>query len=156
MTIDCDQRSRCIKADVRFRNYKWVICESFVCRRVRHHDKVAAQDGVRAKCGISRGLVNVQTDVRLEPLTVRIDQADNGYGSSTDACCQFRQLIVCEFRSGIEHTIAVQLCQTLAFILRYRSLHQVSLRTDNIGRRMDVLCRNRTKTLTLCLHACMA
>ena len=59
MTIDCDQRSTCVKADMRFRGYKRVICETFVCRRVWHHDKFASENCVRAKRGISGGLMNV-------------------------------------------------------------------------------------------------
>jgi hypothetical protein len=85
-----------------------VVGESAIRHGIFYNEKIIPQDGMRAKSDVSRGLVDIQPDLRFEPLTLCVNKADLCHRRATDVRCQCSEVIERWLRSGIQYVIAVK------------------------------------------------
>ena len=90
VAIRCNQRRAGIKTNVGVFGDQRIIDETFVGERVGNHHHSRLRDHVAAEGYFALGFMSgcaemlLEAEFRLEPLTVRVDQADERDGSSAD------------------------------------------------------------------------
>jgi hypothetical protein len=69
-----DQRRTSIRPNLRSPGHERIVGEPRIGRGVRNHVQLGAADRVRAERDAARCLAHVETDARLEPLPVDVDE----------------------------------------------------------------------------------
>jgi hypothetical protein len=86
-----------------------------VVGRVRHHQQVVLEQGVRAKRLVDGRLADAQTDFGLEPLTIGADQAYQRNRRTANGRRNAGDVVERRFARGIENFIRIQHSQTPGF-----------------------------------------
>ena len=118
VAVGGDQGGAGVEADGEVARDQGVVGEARVGGGVRDEEDVGLEQGVGAEGHVARGLAGVQPDLRLEPLTVLGDQADDGHGDAADLGGQAGEIIERRFRGGVEDVIPAQGFQAGIFIVR--------------------------------------
>jgi hypothetical protein len=72
---------------------------------ILHHQDVIIQDGVSAEGGITTGFRRLETDPGFEPLTIGINQTDQGDRCMADECGQRRDVVIGLLGCRIENSL---------------------------------------------------
>src|SRR5690348_5750830 len=70
-----------IKTNLGFRHNEGIGFEAFVLARVRHDEQIRLLDGAGAERHLARRQANRNSDARLEPLAVLVNQSNESYWS---------------------------------------------------------------------------
>ncbi len=97
-----------VKANARLVGHQWIGGKAVVTGRVRHDECLGAQNRVCAECELTRGLGGVESNPRLEPLPVAVDQAHQSDGRLADPCSQLGEIVEVGLRRGVQHAIGAQ------------------------------------------------
>src|ERR1051326_3761140 len=108
-----DRRSR-IKSDLWFSGYECARGETFILGGIPHYKQIRLLNGMMAKGNVTRSLVNIQTDLRFEPLPVTIYQADERDGSFASVRGQCSQIVEGLFRRRIQNVVGAQCSYALS------------------------------------------
>ena len=113
------QHDRCpgVEADVRRPGDERVGMEARVERGIfDHHHRLARSDGVGAEGQVARGFGWCQADLRLEPLTLRIEQRHHADRRAADLRRQRHDVVIDGLGQGVHHLQGVQRLQARRFI----------------------------------------
>ena len=95
-----------------------VVAEAFIFKRVGDdHYLIGFNNGMRAEADIPTGLGIIETNPGLEPVTVGIDQRNQGDGRTAKLRHQADNVIEGPLRQGIENAVTMQRGEPLFFIL---------------------------------------
>ena len=74
MPILRHQRRACVKPYVRRPGYGGIFAKERIFECILHHENFRLKDGMCAESHVARRLIFMKPDLRLEPLSVRVDQ----------------------------------------------------------------------------------
>jgi hypothetical protein len=81
--------------------------EAAVVECIGNDEQTVLPDRVRTKRAVARRCGPVNTDARLDPVPVLVDQGDEGNRSAASLCCQPGQVVECLGRIGIRASTPV-------------------------------------------------
>lgn len=115
-----------IEPDVRLSRDERVVGEPRIGLGIGDREHAGPVDRVRAERLVTGSLVGVESHLRLEPLPVRVDQADEGDGRPADVGGEAGEIIKIGFCGGIQYLIIAQSLEPGVFVIGQRGLHRVS------------------------------
>ena len=111
------QRGTGVEANVRVATDQAVVDEARVARGIRHFKNALFKDGMRAKGQFAGGFSEIwKAYVRLEPLAVGVDQADQRNRHPAYQCSGLRKGIKFVFRWRIENAQVGQGAKSRSFV----------------------------------------
>jgi len=106
MPFRIHQRHTGVEDHIRASGNERVIGKTFVHARILDaEDLLGLNDGVCTKGELPWRLGSLQPLVRLEPLSVVVNKAHQGYGSSADGRCQMGDVVIILFGQRVEDVI---------------------------------------------------
>src|SRR5215471_9077143 len=108
MAVARGERCTRIKSNMEVAGNKRVLREALVLRRIRHDKHLRLHDRVSAKRLRSRRFLEAEPKLRLEPLTIGIDQTDQRNWHAANERGQLRQFVETLLRLRIENFIGAQ------------------------------------------------
>jgi hypothetical protein len=127
------QRSSGIKSNARIARHQRIVRKSRITLGIGDNEEFLLQNCVGAKGHIERRFCGLDSDARLEPLAVGVDQADQGDGRAANGRGQPREVIEALFRERVQQFALSQRFQSLRFMRRIpawsrrRRFHSVSV-----------------------------
>ena len=113
------QRNPRIETDVGRAGHQRVVGEARVSRRVLDLEQVVPEQGMRAEGQLPRRLLHaLQTQIGLEPLAVRVDEADERDGRAAHGGGRTNHRVQLRLRRRIEHAKRTQGRQALRLVVR--------------------------------------
>src|SRR4029077_7481190 len=70
------QSGTCVEPDLRFRHDQGILCKPLVLSGIRHDENIWLENLRGAKGKVAGGFVQGDTDLRFEPLTVSVNEAN--------------------------------------------------------------------------------
>ena len=107
-TLWCHQGHARVKPDMRVFGHQRVGYEPFVGRCVSNDKQVRLQDSMGAKRDVPGRFLDRQTDLRLEPLPLPVDEADQRDRSAANVCGQTGQIVKVFFGSGVKNLVLMK------------------------------------------------
>src|SRR2546427_274746 len=107
-TLWCHQGHARVKPDMRVFGHQRVGYEPFVGRCVSNDKQVRLQDSMGAKRNVPGRFLDRQTDLRLEPLPLPVDEADQRDRGAANVSGQTRQIVKLFFGSGVKNLVLMK------------------------------------------------
>ena len=108
-----------VETEVRCVGNQRIVGKPRVKRGIGHLENAIAQNGMGAERQLARGFGDAwQADIRLEPLAVCVDQADQRDGHTAHQCGSLNECIELPLWRRVKHTQCLQRTQALRFIRR--------------------------------------
>ncbi len=118
VAVRVDQRHAGVGADLRFAGDQRVVAEALVGTRIRHDQRTGFEDRVGAEREVARRLRRIQSPPRLEPLPMRVDQADQRDRRTAELRGERRKVIEPRFGIGVEDLVGLQRAEALLLVGR--------------------------------------
>ncbi len=116
MTVRAEQRRSGIEPYARLIGDGGIITETRVIPGIRDNEKVGLKDGVGAERDVAGRFRRVYAHGGLEPLPIRINQADERDGRAANIGGEAGKIVERRFRQRIENVVPVQNVDPLRFI----------------------------------------
>jgi hypothetical protein len=117
-TVRCDDRRTGIEADVGIAGDERVVGKALVFTGVPHDEHAVVEDRVRAEGDFARRLAHIEADDGLEPLPIRIDEADDRDRHVADARRERHDVVVDLLGQGVEDVVPPQRLESLLLVGR--------------------------------------
>src|SRR5229473_1820518 len=85
----------------------------------------------RTQPRIARGLFSTDTDARLEPDAVLVDETDASHRHPEEIRCHLRNAVKSRFRRCVEDFVSSERVQALRFVLWEHGVHRINSRLTN-------------------------
>ena len=108
IAIRRDDRHPAIKSDVWVGRDQYVGREPRIVLRILHHQRFPAFNDMGTESGRAGGLGNFQPNGSFEPLTIPVDEGDDGDRSTTHRRSQMRQVIEGDVGERVQNPVARQ------------------------------------------------
>ena len=112
------ERDAGIEADVGLADDEGVVLCARILRCVGNDERVFGENRVGAESGIARRFGEAEPDGGFEPLTVGVDQADEGNGGVADLRGERGEVIEVRFGGGVEQPAFTEDGETFLFVVR--------------------------------------
>src|SRR5229473_5510102 len=80
----------------------------------------------RTQPRIARGLFGIDTDARLEPDAVLVDETDASHRHPEEIRCHLRNAVKSRFRRRVENLVSPESVQALRFVLWEHGVHRIN------------------------------
>ena len=125
VAVGRDQGRACVKPDVRFGRHEGIVGEAMVGMGVAHFEHLfGVQDRVSAEGHFARCLGRADADLGFEPLTLFVNQRDQGDGGLADGRGEQGEVIEGLFRRGVQYVVMTECFDPLRIIGRQVSFHE--------------------------------
>ena len=112
-----EQREARVEADARTSRHQRIVGEPRILECVRHNQHLARGYGVSTERDLPRGLPELQSMDRLEPLAISVHEADEGHGHAQNCSRKARETIEALLLGRIEDAQAMKSRQPLLLVL---------------------------------------
>ena len=111
-----DQWRARVEAHVLRAGCEWIAFKARIQHGIGHHERLVLQNGVCTERQFTRCLPHGQAMVRLEPLSVCVDEAHQGDRRPADRGRDGSEIVERLFRVGVENCVSSQGLKALGFI----------------------------------------